>query len=174
MYFVLCKAFRTAYCLIKLLNSFVNTVFWLVSIQDYHHKLVCVTQKERFEIPVRAVGPRAILDFQDELILPVCPVKASTEKTQLVRNIGKSKAKFQLHTQRWEPIQEILIHYGNFAVFCLRQYFIHKYVSVIEVSVLHQNINSVIQTYIKAGNVSWTAPLFYKHYIKDDNNQYCT
>uniref|UniRef100_A0A3Q2ZZE8 HYDIN axonemal central pair apparatus protein n=1 Tax=Kryptolebias marmoratus TaxID=37003 RepID=A0A3Q2ZZE8_KRYMA len=68
--------------------------------KDYHYRLVCVTQRERFEIPVRAVGPRAVLDFQDEICLPVCPVKASTEKTQLVRNIGKSKAKFKLHTQR--------------------------------------------------------------------------
>ncbi|XP_059190373.1 hydrocephalus-inducing protein homolog [Centropristis striata] len=67
--------------------------------KDYHHRLVCVTERERFEVPVRAIGPRAILDFRDELHLPVCPVKASTERTQLVRNIGNSKAKFKLDTQ---------------------------------------------------------------------------
>eukprot|EP00064_Thunnus_orientalis_P014555 superscaffoldBa00002544_g14601 len=68
--------------------------------KDYHHRLVCVTERERFEIPIRATGPRAILDFRDELYLPVCPVKASTQRTQLVRNIGNGKAMFKLHTQR--------------------------------------------------------------------------
>uniref|UniRef100_A0A3Q3KPP0 HYDIN/VesB/CFA65-like Ig-like domain-containing protein n=1 Tax=Monopterus albus TaxID=43700 RepID=A0A3Q3KPP0_MONAL len=68
--------------------------------KDYHHRLVCVTERERFEVPVRAIGPRAILDFRDELYLPLCAVKASTQKTHLVRNIGNSKAKFKLQTQR--------------------------------------------------------------------------
>ncbi|KAI3371721.1 hypothetical protein L3Q82_024292, partial [Scortum barcoo] len=68
--------------------------------KDYQHTLVCVTERERFEVPVRAIGPRAILDFRDELHLPVCPVKASTQRTHLVRNIGNSKAMFRLHTER--------------------------------------------------------------------------
>ncbi|XP_053175951.1 hydrocephalus-inducing protein homolog [Scomber japonicus] len=68
--------------------------------KDYNHRLVCVTERERFEIPIRAIGPRAILDFRDELYLPPCPVKASTQRTQLVRNIGNGKAMFSLHTQR--------------------------------------------------------------------------
>ncbi|KAG7269215.1 LOW QUALITY PROTEIN: hypothetical protein CRUP_011854 [Coryphaenoides rupestris] len=53
---------------------------------------------ETFEVPIRAIGPRAILDFRDELHLPDCLVKASTQKTQLVRNIGNTEAKFQLRT----------------------------------------------------------------------------
>ncbi|XP_031731518.1 hydrocephalus-inducing protein homolog isoform X1 [Anarrhichthys ocellatus] len=67
--------------------------------KDYPHRLVCVTERERFVVPIRAIGPRAILDFRDELHLPVCPVKASTERTQLVRNIGNGRAKFMLDTQ---------------------------------------------------------------------------
>uniref|UniRef100_A0A8C2Z802 HYDIN/VesB/CFA65-like Ig-like domain-containing protein n=1 Tax=Cyclopterus lumpus TaxID=8103 RepID=A0A8C2Z802_CYCLU len=67
--------------------------------KDYHHSLVFVTERERFEVPVRAIGPRAILDFCDELHLPICPVKATTEKTQMVRNIGNGKARFKLDTQ---------------------------------------------------------------------------
>ncbi|XP_032380059.1 hydrocephalus-inducing protein homolog [Etheostoma spectabile] len=66
--------------------------------KDYHPRLVCVTERERFEVPVRAIGPRAILDFRDSINLPVCPVKAATERTQLVRNIGNSQAKFKLET----------------------------------------------------------------------------
>lgn len=81
---------------------FPNNFWYIFSIQDYHHRLVCVTERERFEVPVRAIGPRAILDFRDEFDLPLCPVKASTQRTHLVRNIGNSKAKFSLHTQKWE------------------------------------------------------------------------
>ncbi|XP_034542457.1 hydrocephalus-inducing protein homolog isoform X2 [Notolabrus celidotus] len=68
--------------------------------KDYHHSFVCVTERERFEVPVRAVGPRAILDFRDEFHLPVCPVKTSTQRTHLVRNIGNCESRFTLHTQR--------------------------------------------------------------------------
>ncbi|XP_056273332.1 hydrocephalus-inducing protein homolog [Pseudoliparis swirei] len=67
--------------------------------KDYHHSLVFVTERERFEVPVRAIGPRAILDFRDEFLLPVCPVKATTEKTHMVHNAGNSAAKFKLDVQ---------------------------------------------------------------------------
>ena len=75
-------------------------VFIYIDLQDYHLKLVFVTDRETFEVPVRAIGPRAILDFRDELQMPVCLVKGSTQKTQLVRNIGNAEAKFHLHTHR--------------------------------------------------------------------------
>ncbi|XP_023811732.1 hydrocephalus-inducing protein homolog isoform X1 [Oryzias latipes] len=68
--------------------------------KDYEGRLICVTERERFEIPVRAIGPRAILDFRDEIFFPICLVKAFTQKTHLLRNIGNSQAKFKLHTQR--------------------------------------------------------------------------
>uniref|UniRef100_A0A3Q1FMQ5 HYDIN/VesB/CFA65-like Ig-like domain-containing protein n=1 Tax=Acanthochromis polyacanthus TaxID=80966 RepID=A0A3Q1FMQ5_9TELE len=68
--------------------------------KDYEHTIICVTERERFEIPIHAIGPRAILDFRDEIHLPVCPVKSCTEKTHLVRNMGNSEAKFELRTQR--------------------------------------------------------------------------
>ncbi|KAM4554444.1 hydrocephalus-inducing protein homolog [Fundulus diaphanus] len=67
--------------------------------KDYNHRLVCVTPRDRFEIPIRAIGPRAVLDFRDEIRLPPCLVKASTEKTHFVCNIGNCKAKFKLHTR---------------------------------------------------------------------------
>ncbi|XP_034061831.1 LOW QUALITY PROTEIN: hydrocephalus-inducing protein homolog [Gymnodraco acuticeps] len=67
--------------------------------KDYHHRLVCVTERERFEVPILAIGPRGILDLRDELHLPICTVKASTERTHLVRNIGNAVAKFNLDTK---------------------------------------------------------------------------
>ncbi|KAJ3596857.1 hypothetical protein NHX12_003257 [Muraenolepis orangiensis] len=66
---------------------------------DYNYKLFFRTERETFEVPVRAIGPRAIMDFRDEVQLPVCLVKASTEKAHMVRNIGNTEAKFHLRTQ---------------------------------------------------------------------------
>ncbi|KAM8861524.1 hydrocephalus-inducing protein homolog isoform 3-T3 [Synchiropus picturatus] len=68
--------------------------------KDYHDQLIFTTEREKFEVPIRAIGPRAILDFRDELHLPVCPVKATTQRTHLVRNIGNSRAMFKLKTER--------------------------------------------------------------------------
>ncbi|KAG7521590.1 hydrocephalus-inducing protein-like [Solea senegalensis] len=68
--------------------------------KDHDHRLVFATDRERFEVPVRAIGPRAILSFRDELQFPLCLVKASTERTQQIINIGNDTANFELHTQR--------------------------------------------------------------------------
>ncbi|XP_028313928.1 hydrocephalus-inducing protein homolog [Gouania willdenowi] len=67
--------------------------------KDYCHSLFFRTERECFEIPVSAIGPRAILNFEDDIHLPVCLVKASTQKTCFVRNVGNCQAKFKLGTQ---------------------------------------------------------------------------
>ncbi|NXW35355.1 HYDIN protein, partial [Phaetusa simplex] len=67
--------------------------------QDYHHQLTCITEREKFIVPIRAIGARAILDFPDQLNFSVCPVKSSTQKTLLVRNIGNREARFCISTQ---------------------------------------------------------------------------
>lgn len=59
-----------------------------------------MTEREKFEVPIRAIGQRAILDFPDELHFSLCPVKCLSQKTLLVRNIGNGEAKFQLNTQK--------------------------------------------------------------------------
>ncbi|XP_030621187.1 hydrocephalus-inducing protein homolog [Chanos chanos] len=66
--------------------------------KDYMHRLICVTEREKFEVPIRAIGPRAILDFPDQVYFPLCPVKCMNEKILLVRNVGTCEAKFQLRT----------------------------------------------------------------------------
>nr|XP_023682867.1 hydrocephalus-inducing protein-like isoform X2 [Paramormyrops kingsleyae] len=67
--------------------------------KDYIHRVICVTERERFEVPIRAVGPRAILDFPDHLHFPVSPVKCLSQRTLLVRNVGRCEARFQLSTR---------------------------------------------------------------------------
>ncbi|XP_076848184.1 hydrocephalus-inducing protein homolog isoform X3 [Brachyhypopomus gauderio] len=67
--------------------------------KDYIHRLVCVTEREKFEVPIKAIGAYAILDFPDQVHFPPCPVKCSVQNTLLVRNIGHGQAIFQLSTQ---------------------------------------------------------------------------
>ena len=43
--------------------------------QDYFHELVCVTEREKFVIPVRGIGRRGVVDFPDEIHFPTAPVK---------------------------------------------------------------------------------------------------
>ncbi|XP_073420456.1 hydrocephalus-inducing protein homolog [Dendrobates tinctorius] len=79
--------------------------------KDYFHELICITEREKFVVPVRAIGARAILDFPDQISFEVCPVKYNTQKMLLVRNIGNREARFQLLTQRpfqVEPVSAVL------------------------------------------------------------------
>ncbi|XP_059507551.1 hydrocephalus-inducing protein homolog [Stegostoma tigrinum] len=81
--------------------------------KDYSHELICVTEREKFLVPVKAIGARAILDFPDFINFSTCPVKYNTQKILLVRNIGKRETKFTLQTQK--PFLVDPIH-GNLEV----------------------------------------------------------
>ncbi|NXQ53654.1 HYDIN protein, partial [Anthoscopus minutus] len=67
--------------------------------QDYFHEVICTTEREKFIVPIWAIGARGILDFPDQLDFSVCPVKYDTQKTLLVRNVGNRAALFQLSTK---------------------------------------------------------------------------
>ncbi|XP_059716832.1 hydrocephalus-inducing protein homolog [Haemorhous mexicanus] len=67
--------------------------------KDYSHELICVTERERIVVPIRAIGARAILDFPAQLDFSKCPVKCSIQKTLLVCNVGTQAACYQLSTQ---------------------------------------------------------------------------
>ncbi|EMP25540.1 Hydrocephalus-inducing protein like protein [Chelonia mydas] len=66
---------------------------------DYIHQVTCITEREKFIVPIRAIGARAILDFPDQLNFSTCPVKYSTQKTLLVRNIGNREARYRISLQ---------------------------------------------------------------------------
>ncbi|XP_040433979.1 hydrocephalus-inducing protein homolog, partial [Falco naumanni] len=68
--------------------------------KDYFHELICITEREKFVVPIRAIGARAILDFPDQVNFSACPVKYSTQKTLLVRNVGNRVARYCISTQR--------------------------------------------------------------------------
>ena len=67
-----------------------------ISLQDYIHELICMTEREKFIVPVKAIGARAVLDFPDQVNFATCLVKHSNTKTLLVRNVGNREARFAL------------------------------------------------------------------------------
>ena len=95
------------------------------SFQDYHFELVCITEREKFVVPVRAIGARALLDFPDKIHFSASPVKVMvilsyqnstmhqkffpspqycSTKTVLVRNVGNKEAKFNIEAQRYTSV----------------------------------------------------------------------
>nr|XP_006823299.1 PREDICTED: hydrocephalus-inducing protein homolog [Saccoglossus kowalevskii] len=68
--------------------------------KDYTHELICMTEKEKFIIPVRCIGARALLDFPDDVNFATCPVKYPSSRTLLVRNVGNKEARFALSTEK--------------------------------------------------------------------------
>jgi len=66
--------------------------------RDYADEIVCVTEREKFMVPIRAVGARALVDFPDEVAFGSTTVKLSTPRTLLLRNVGNRDAKFSLST----------------------------------------------------------------------------
>ncbi|KAJ7406687.1 hypothetical protein WISP_132183 [Willisornis vidua] len=69
-------------------------------LQDHSHQLLCITEKGRVIVPIRAVGARPILDFPHQLDFSVCPVNSGVQKTLLVRNVGKVEARYHISAQR--------------------------------------------------------------------------
>ena len=39
--------------------------------QDYRHEAICITEREKFVVPIYAIGARPLLDFPDELYFQV-------------------------------------------------------------------------------------------------------
>jgi hydrocephalus-inducing protein len=62
--------------------------------------LIVVTEREKFIVPVKCIGARAILDFPDEVNFQLGPVKHTSSKVLLVRNIGNKEAKFALKVDK--------------------------------------------------------------------------
>ena len=63
---------------------------------DYSYDLMVVTEREKFVVPIRAVGCRAMLDFPDALEFGLVPVKHTAEKPVMIRNIGEKTTKWHI------------------------------------------------------------------------------
>ena len=65
------------------------------------HEVMCTTEREKFMVPIRALGVRAILDFPDEIAFPAGPVKHVQSRVLLVRNVGNADATFSLTVDKY-------------------------------------------------------------------------
>jgi hydrocephalus-inducing protein len=73
---------------------------------DYNYDVVVETEREKFIVPIVAVGKRAMIgsniifhsskDFPDLLDFLTCPVKYMTEKPVIIRNQGEKTTKWFL------------------------------------------------------------------------------
>lgn len=63
---------------------------------DYSYDLMVVTEREKFVVPIRAVGCRAMIDFPDALDFGLVPVKHTAEKPVMIRNIGEKTTKWHI------------------------------------------------------------------------------
>ena len=86
-----------------LLQSSLVNCFKYSNQKDYNHELIVSTEREKFIIPIKCIGSRAILDFPDEINFALnnsCPVKYLNSKVLLIRNIGNKDAKFSLKVDK--------------------------------------------------------------------------
>ena len=74
--------------------------------KDYAYDVTVVTEREKFLIPLRALGPRPFLTFPDKLEFQSVTVKSSSTRTFVVRNIGSKVCQFNLSVHDHQENQE--------------------------------------------------------------------
>ena len=64
---------------------------------DYKYDLTIITEREKFVVPIVAIGKRALIDFPDVVDFgPSCPVKYNTEKPVIIHNKGEKPTKWEI------------------------------------------------------------------------------
>ena len=61
--------------------------------QDYSTQIICITEREKFTIPIECYGSRAILNMPDEIVFDNSSVRFPNERVVLVGNVGFRAAK---------------------------------------------------------------------------------
>lgn len=65
---------------------------------DYFYDLVIYTEREKYTVPITAVGRRPALDFPNDLDFGTAPLKFDVSKSILVTNVGGKHASFEFST----------------------------------------------------------------------------
>eukprot|EP00922_Rhytidocystis_sp_ex-Travisia-forbesii_P010524 GHVS01015412.1.p1 GENE.GHVS01015412.1~~GHVS01015412.1.p1 ORF type:complete len:404 (+),score=39.73 GHVS01015412.1:134-1345(+) len=76
---------------------------------DQAYDLSIITERERFVVPIRAIGGEAVMDFPETIDFASAPVKFKAEKTVLLRNIGDKPTSFILSVR---PPFDLSVHEG--------------------------------------------------------------
>ena len=63
---------------------------------DYSCDILIETERERFQIPVKAMGSRAMVEFPDVIDFGRVPVKHRAEKPVMMRNVGEKATKWRV------------------------------------------------------------------------------
>ena len=90
-------------------------IFKPQEVRDYSWDLVCCTEREKFIVPIRAIGMRPRVTFPDTVDFGLCPVKSAMRKVLLVQNVGAAPANFTMKSLTKEfscPGEEMLIEPG--------------------------------------------------------------
>lgn len=72
--------------------------FFPESIESYEQQLVVVTEREKFIVPLLAVGASAALDLPDSICMPAVASKQTAKHSLLISNVGRRAGSFQLAT----------------------------------------------------------------------------
>eukprot|EP00606_Chrysophyceae_sp_TOSAG23-5_P000584 GSChrysophyteH2.ASY1.ANO1.693.1 assembled CDS len=90
-------------------------IFKPQEVRDYSWDLVCCTEREKFIVPIRAIGMRPRVTFPDSVDFGFCPVKSAMRKVLLVQNIGAAAAVFTMRSLVREfscPGEEMVVEPG--------------------------------------------------------------
>ena len=85
-------------------------------VRDYTWDLVCSTEREKFLVPIRAVGVRPRITFPDSVDFGFCPVKSAMRKVLLVQNVGSAVAQFSMRSMNKQfscPGEEMSVEPGG-------------------------------------------------------------
>lgn len=96
---------------------------------DYNYDLHIVTEREKFIVPIVAVGKRAMIDFPDTINFgKECPVKYVTEKPVIIRNLGDKTTKWELQLEPGFSAdkKEGVLEYGRSEQIILKFYPVEK------------------------------------------------
>lgn len=79
------------------MEAICTVTFYPAANEDYAHDLIVCTEREKFIVPIRAQGARAMLDLPDSITFgESCACRSTSSRTLLVRNIGKCSSAFSL------------------------------------------------------------------------------
>jgi hypothetical protein len=120
-------------------------------VHEYSLELICSTEREKFVVPIRAVGMQPRMTFPDEIIFGTCAVKSTTRKTLLVQNVGSSVARFFMRTSLnpqsfTSPSEELTVEAG--ASQMIELFFTPQSAKPIEGEIEVEFVNNKLRCYI--------------------------
>lgn len=77
-------------------SVYYTVTFHPPEVDDYRYTLLCISEREKFVIPVKALGKRGKLTFPPSVHFPAVTTKTSSRRVIVVRNIGTRGSEFSL------------------------------------------------------------------------------